>query len=62
MAALRATAQELGVIVTLAITTAIMARTETPSMTLAVIYAAMALLCLLIQPIIRRVPEHHGAW
>lgn len=62
MAALRATAQELGVIVTLAITTAIMARTETSSTTLAVIYAAMALVCLLIQPIIRRVPEHHGAW
>lgn len=62
MAALRATAQELGVIVTLAIITAIMARAAAPSDTLATIYAIMALTCLLIQPIIRRVPEHHGAW
>ncbi|CAM5787396.1 MFS transporter [Castellaniella caeni] len=62
MAALRATAQELGVIVALAAATATMARTSEPTAALAHIYLVLALVCLVVLPLVRRVPEHRGAW
>lgn len=62
MAALRATAQEFGVIVALSAITAIMAASGEPARTQAGIYVACALLCLLVLPVVRRVPEHRGAW
>lgn len=62
MAALRATAQEFGVIVALAVITAIMAATADAAATLAAIYAGTALLCLLVLPVVLHVPEHRGAW
>lgn len=62
MAALRATAQELGVIVALAVATTYMASAQDANHALALIYAASALLCVLVLPVIARVPEHRGAW
>ena len=62
MAALRATVQELGVIVALAIATALMAAASNPQRALAGIYLVSALLCLAVLPVIARVPEHRGAW
>lgn len=62
MAALRATAQEFGVIVVLSAITAVMAASGQPARTQAGIYIACALLSLLVLPVVRRVPEHHGTW
>lgn len=62
MAALRATAQEAGVIVALAVATSLMANARDPSLMLAAVYAGSALLCILVLPVIARVPEHRGAW
>lgn len=62
MSALRATAQELGVIVVLAIITSVMATSTEPDAVLATSYAALVLLSLAMLPVIARVPEHRGAW
>jgi len=62
MSALRATAQEFGVIVALAVITSVMAGASDQSAVLAASYAAMAVLSLLVLPVVARVPEHRGAW
>lgn len=62
MSALRATAQEFGVIVTLAIITSAMAARPEQAGVLAASFGALALVSLLALPIVARVPEHRGAW
>lgn len=62
MAALRATAQECGVIVSLSVMTAILAGRGQPATTLAVLFVACALISIGVLPVVRRVPEHYGRW
>lgn len=63
MSALRATAQELGVIVALAIITTAMALSPaSQGAVLTASYLVLALLSLALLPVITRVPEHRGAW
>jgi len=62
MSALRATAQELGVIIVLAVLTSAMAMGTDAAQVLAMSYALLALLSLALLPVVARVPEHRGAW
>ncbi len=62
MSALRATAQQVGVIVALAIITSAMAASPAQADVLSASYAVLALMSLLLLPVVARVPEHRGAW
>lgn len=62
MSALRATAQELGVIAVLAVITAVMAASGAQAQVLSASYGLLALLALVLLPLVARVPEHRGAW
>ena len=62
MSALRATAQQVGVIVALAIITSAMAASPGQGDVLATAYGALALMSLALLPVVARVPEHRGAW
>ena len=62
MSALRATAQQVGVIVALAVITLAMAVSPEQGDVLAAAYALLALVSLLLLPVVARVPEHRGAW
>ena len=62
LAALRTLFLQLGTIATVAITTAVLAKAHDPGQMQAWVYAGQAVLLLLALPLIRRVPEHRGAW
>lgn len=62
IAALRTLSIQLGQILTIAITTAIIADSATPDTTHAHAYLITALVLLLFLPLITRIPEHKGAW
>jgi len=62
IAALRSTTLFVGSIITISITTAVLAQAANPGEVQAVIYVAFALLLLLCLPVISRIPEHRGSW
>ncbi len=62
LAALRSLALQTGTILTISITTAIVASSATPGTTQAWAYAAAALVLVMALPVVARVPEHHGSW
>jgi len=62
LAALRSMSLQIGSIVTVSITTAILASSNDPGVAQAWVYVAAALLLILALPLIARVPEHHGSW
>ncbi|MGH9108865.1 MAG: MFS transporter [Acidimicrobiales bacterium] len=62
VAALRSMARQAGSIVSISVTTAIIAQSRSPGVTLGHIFAIFALLLLAVTPIVQRVPEHRGSW
>ncbi|MGH8745604.1 MAG: MFS transporter [Burkholderiales bacterium] len=62
LAALRSMGLNVGSITTIAIATAIIAGSNDPGGVQAWVYVAAALCLIVAQPLIGRVPEHHGSW
>ena len=62
LAALRSMGLNVGSITTVAIATAIIAGSGNPGGVQAWVYVAAALCLVVAQPLIGRVPEHHGSW
>lgn len=62
LAALRSLALQIGSIITVSTTTAILSSVNFPGVAQAWVYAVMAVLFLAALPLISRIPEHHGAW
>lgn len=62
LAAIRSLFLQVGAIVTISITTAILGAAVDPGAVHAVILAGMAVLLLAAMPLVSRIPEHHGAW
>lgn len=62
LAALRSMCLNIGSITTVAVATAVIARSDDPGGVHAWAYVAAALLLALALPVIARVPEHHGSW
>lgn len=62
LAALRTLSLQIGTILTVSVTTAILAGAPDAGATQAWVYALAALVLLAALPLIRHVPEHRGAW
>lgn len=62
LAALRSTGLQLGSIVAISITTALLAQARHPGDVQAVVFLVSSVLLVLCLPIITRIPEHRGAW
>lgn len=62
LAALRSTGIEVGAIATIAVTSAVLARSANPGEVQALIFAGFAGLLLVCLPVITRIPEHRGSW
>lgn len=62
IAALRTMGYQLGTIVAISVTTAVVAGAADPGVAHAHAYLAWAALLVLMMPIIAKVPEHRGAW
>ena len=62
LAAIRSMFLQIGSIVTISVSTAILGAAAQPAAVHAVILALAAALLLAAMPIVNRVPEHHGAW
>lgn len=62
LAALRSMGLQIGAIATISIATAIIAASNNPGHAQAWFYIATAILFIVALPIIRRMPEYHGAW
>lgn len=62
LAALRTMSINLGTMIAVAIATAMLAGVSDPAGAQASFYIVVAVLMLLITPVIRKIPEHHGAW
>lgn len=62
LAALRTMSINLGTMVSVAIATAVLAGASDSESAQATFYVVVALLMVLGMPMIRKVPEHHGAW
>lgn len=62
LAALRSLSNQMGAIFTISLTTAAVNHAANPGATQGWIYAGLALILLLSVPMIRRIPEHYGAW
>lgn len=62
LAALRTLSLQIGSIVTISITTAVISGSAHPGDIQAWVYIAAALLFIVALPAISRVPEHHGSW
>ena len=62
LTALRGMSRQIGSIVAISVTTAILAGSQDPGAVQAWIYVASALLLVVALPLISRVPEHRGAW
>jgi hypothetical protein len=54
--------RQAGAITAVSVTTALIARSPQPGVTQAVAFVVFAGLLVLITPLIRLVPEHHGNW
>lgn len=62
LAAIRSMFLQIGSIVTISVSTAILGASGQPAAVHAVILALAAMLLLAAMPIVSHVPEHHGAW
>lgn len=62
LAALRSLFLQIGAIASVAMATAIIARSHDPGGVQAWVYVAVALLFVAVLPLIARVPEHRGSW
>jgi len=62
LAALRSLGLQIGSIITVSTTTAILTGANAPGMAQAWVYAMMALVLVAALPLISRIPEHHGSW
>ena len=62
LAAIRSGGMQVGAIFTVSAGTALIAASADPGRAQAWFYAAAAAVCVLIMPLIARVPEHRGAW
>ena len=62
LAAMRSMSRQLGAIMTISITTAVIAGATTPGPAHAHVYMMWAAILLLMTPIVARIPEHRGAW
>jgi Na+/melibiose symporter-like transporter len=62
LAALRSMCLQLGSMITVSITTAILAGSDDPGSTQAWVYVTAALILASALPLIVRVPEHRGSW
>jgi MFS family permease len=62
LAALRSTGRQVGQIVAVSITTAIIATAASPGELEAKVFVVFALLLVACLPVIARVPEHRGSW
>jgi EmrB/QacA subfamily drug resistance transporter len=62
LAALRTLSLQTGSIVTISITTAILAGSADPGNVQAWVYTVAALMLVAALPLVSRIPEHHGSW
>jgi EmrB/QacA subfamily drug resistance transporter len=62
IAGLRGMFRQSGSIIAVSVTTAIMARSSTPGLVQAHVFVVFAILLVLLLPLIRLVPDHHGNW
>jgi len=62
IAALRSMCMQIGSIITIAITTAILTSSNDSGTIQARVYIATAVLLIIALPLIARIPEHHGSW
>jgi MFS family permease len=62
LAALRTTGRQVGSIVSISITTAVLAQAAHPGHVQATVYVVFALLLIVCLPVIARIPEHRGSW
>lgn len=62
LAAMRSMFMQTGTILSVALATAVLAAVDDPGMAQAWIYVATALLLVLALTLVRKVPEHKGAW
>jgi MFS family permease len=62
LAALRSLFLQAGTIVAISIATAILSVSREPGVLQASIYAALAVLLIVMLPLIAKIPEHHGSW
>lgn len=62
LAALRSLFLQIGAIATVSIVTAVLTGSDNPGGVQAWAYAMVALLFVAALPLVRRIPEHHGAW
>jgi len=62
LAALRSTGLQMGSIVAISVTTALLAHAARPGQVQGVVFFASAVVLVLFLPVISRIPEHRGAW
>jgi MFS family permease len=62
LAALRTMSMQIGAIVAVTIDTAILASSQDPGQTQALLFALAAALVVAALPLITRIPEHSGSW
>lgn len=62
IAALRSTGRQVGQIIAVSVTTAIIAQSAAPGSLQAKVFVAFAVLLVACLPVIARVPEHRGSW
>jgi EmrB/QacA subfamily drug resistance transporter len=62
IAGLRGMFRQSGAIIAVSVTTAIIARSSTPGLVQAHVFVVFAILLMLLLPLIRLVPDHHGNW
>jgi EmrB/QacA subfamily drug resistance transporter len=62
IAGLRGMFRQSGAIIAVSVTTAIIARSSTPGLVQAHVFVVFAILLVLLLPLIRLVPDHHGNW
>ena len=62
LAALRSTGRQVGQIVAVSVSAAIIAQSASPGQLEAKVFVAFALLLIACLPVIARVPEHRGSW
>jgi MFS family permease len=62
IAGLRGMFRQSGSIIAVSVTTAIIARSSSPGLVQAHVFVVFAILLVLLLPLIRLVPDHHGNW
>jgi EmrB/QacA subfamily drug resistance transporter len=62
IAGLRGMFRQSGSIIAVSVTTALIARSSTPGLVQAHVFVVFAILLVLLLPLIRLVPDHHGNW